>query len=89
MALASDTRGQSIGIAVFFLSLIAGAFVIWIVRMAGNPILADAANATNDPTANAATGWFQAFVTYLPAIFLLIGMFGLIVLSIYLRGIRQ
>lgn len=84
-----NDRAQSVGIAVFFLSLIAGAFVIWIVREAGTPILNHASNATADPTANAATGWFETFMTYLPAIFLLIAMFGLIVLAIYLRGIRQ
>lgn len=79
-------RGQAIGIAVLFLSLVAGAFVVWIVREAGQPILDHASNATNNATANAATGWMETWMSYMPVAFLVIGMFGLVVLSIYLRG---
>lgn len=84
-----DDRGQSLGIAGLFLSLIVGAVGIWIVQLLGTPMLDQAANAMADAQANAATGWFRTVIDWLPIIFLLIGMFGLIVYAIYLRGLQQ
>jgi len=84
-----DNRAQSLGIAHLYLALLAGTFVIWIVQMVTTPVLNHARNATASTQANTATGWFETFVTYLPGIFLLIGFFGLIVLAVYLNGIRQ
>lgn len=83
-----DNRAQSLGLVAFILALIGGAFLIWILRMAGQPILNHARNATAHSGANTATGWFETFMTFLPAIFLLIGMFGTIVLAIYQREAR-
>lgn len=84
-----DDRGQSLGIAGLFGSLVVGAIVIWIVQLLGTPMLDRAANATADAQANAATGWFRTWIDWLPIVFLLVGMFGLIVYAIYLRGIQQ
>jgi len=81
----NDTRGQSIGFIRLFLSLIAGAAVVWIVMEVANPVLAGTRNATNNAKANEATEWFQMAVDYMPLAFLLIALFGIIALSIFQR----
>lgn len=87
-ALLGDRRAQSISIAQFALALIAGAFLIWILQMAGTPLLDHAANATDASEANTATEWFRTFTTFTPAIFLLLGFFGPIVQAIFQREVR-
>lgn len=79
----------SIGLLAFFLALIGGAIVIWIVRLAGNPVLNKAANATASPAANATTDNFELVLTYLPAVFMFIGIFGIVIHAVYLRGIGE
>jgi hypothetical protein len=84
-----DTRAQSVGISRFLLSLVVGAFVVWIVQDISSPILGGAANATSNPQANQATVWFQDAVVWLPLGFLLIAFFGLLVLAIFQREVLR
>lgn len=80
-----DTRAQSIGLARFILSLIAGVPVIWIVWTITGKILPGARTATNDSQANQATTWIEQGVEFMPVWFLLVGFFGIIVLAIFQR----
>lgn len=80
-----DTRGQSIGIARYFLALIVGAIMIWIVNEVTSPILSGAENSTTNATANQATMWMQDIIGYLPIAFLILGFFSLVVYSVFVR----
>jgi len=80
-----DSRAQSIGIARYFLALIVGAVMIWIVDKVTAPVLSGAQNATTNASANQATTWMQDFIGWLPVAFLLLGMFSLIVYSVFIR----
>jgi hypothetical protein len=82
----TDNRA-SIGIIRFFLSLIAGAVVVWIVWEVANPILDGARGATNNAEANQGTEWFQLLVDNLPITFLMIAFFGLIALAVFQREV--
>lgn len=83
-----DERGLALGLAALALALIAGAILIWIIQLAGNPILDYAANSTNNATANTATGWFRSYLTFIPAIFMVLGLFGTIVYAVYTRSVQ-
>lgn len=80
-------RAQSIGIVRFFLSLIAGSFVAWIVWEIANPILTRADAQDAGQMGNQATGWIQSGVDFIVIAFLGIAVFGLLVLSIYQREV--
>lgn len=83
----ASRRAQSVGIALFFIALIGGAFVIWINQMAGESILNFAANQTSNPAGNAGTNWFRSFMNLLPVIFMGIGFFGLLAQAIFQREV--
>lgn len=87
--LRNDTRGQSIGIARFFLSLIVAAIVGWIVELVATPVLQGTLDASNNAQANEATNWFLTGVDYLPIAFMIIAFFGLITLSIFQREVLR
>lgn len=80
-----NNRGQSIGIARFFLSLGVAAVVYWITDLVSSPILDQSQNVTNNATANQATQWFEQSVTYMPLGFALISFIGIIALSVFMR----
>lgn len=82
-----DTRAQSIGIARYFLTLLVGAPVVWIVWEVTGRILPGAKTATSDAQANQATTWIQQGIDYLPIWILLLSFFGLLVLAIYQREV--
>ena len=84
-----DNRGQSIGIARYFLSLGVGAIVYWITDLVTTPILARSYNATNNETANQATQWFEQSVSAMPLAIALISMIGIIALSVFMREIDR
>jgi len=84
-----DTRGQSIGIARFILSLVVGAVMFWIVSLITDPLTTRAMDSTNNQTANTATGWFQTGISNLPLIFALISMMGLIVYAVFVREVGR
>lgn len=80
-------RASSIGIIRFFLSLIVGAVVTWIVWEVANPILDGARESTTSPEAAQGTEWFQLLVDNLPITFLMIAFFGLIALATFQRQV--
>jgi len=80
-----DTRAQSIGLARFVLSLIAGAPVVWIVWEVTSKILPGAKESTDHAKANQATDWIQQAVDYLPLVFLIGAFLGIVILAIYQR----
>lgn len=82
-----DERAQSIGILRMFLALAVGAIVVWLVRLAGDPILDTAGDHGTDATSSQGTAWLQTGVDYLPILFLLICFFGLIAYSVYRREV--
>jgi len=84
-----DTRAQSVGLARFILSLIAGAPVIWIVWEVTSKILPGAKASTDHEKANQATTWIQQGIDYMPLWFLLTAFFGVIVLAIYQRELLR
>lgn len=85
--LVDDRRGQSIGISRFFLALVVGAVVIWIVNLITSPILNRASNATSNASANQATVWLSDWFNWTPIFFLLVSFIGVIVFAVYRREI--
>jgi Na+-driven multidrug efflux pump len=84
-----NDRAQSIGIIAFFLSLIVGAILIFIVNTVTEPVLSRSSNATTNATLSQGTQYLQTGVDVLPLAFLLIGFFGLLVIAIYQREIGR
>lgn len=81
-----DDRAQSIGIARFFLALVVGAFVFWIVSTVASPLLTEARATSADGSEGAqATEWIATAIDYFPMAVLFIAFFGLIALSIFQR----
>jgi hypothetical protein len=89
MGIADDTRAQSMGIARFILSLIAGVPVIWIVWKISTPILSGARATTNSTKANQATTWLEQGINWMPIWFLIVSFFGIVVLAIYQRELLR
>lgn len=90
MALRDDTRGQSIGISRFFLSVfVVGALVFWIVDELGTPMLTGAQNETANATANQASTWLLDFLDLMPILMLFIALIGSIILAIYRREVTR
>jgi hypothetical protein len=85
MKLRVDRRGQAIGILRLFLGLAFGAFVYWIVTLATEPMLAFASNSSSDSISSQGTTWLESGIGYLPLLFLFLGFFGLIALSVFQR----
>ena len=77
-----DNRAQSVGLARFILSLIAGAPVVWIVWEVTSKILPGAKESTDHAKANQATTWIQQYIDYLPMVLLLTAFFGVLILTI-------
>lgn len=84
-----DDRAQSIGVARFFLSLVGASFVVWIVWEVANPILEHARGKNVGQTGSQATEWMQSGVDFIAITFLVIAVFGLLVLSIYQREVLR
>lgn len=82
-----DDRAQSIGLARFFISLVIGAFIFFIVTTIREPLSKHATSMSNSQTATQGTGWLNTLIDYLPVVFLLIAFFGLLVLAIYQREV--
>jgi hypothetical protein len=85
MRLAASERGQAIGILRLFLGLMFGAIVYWIVQIATDPMLAYADNSSSDSVSSQGTTWIESGIDYLPLLFLFLGFFGLIALSVFRR----
>lgn len=84
-----DNRGQSIGIARFFLALGVGAVVYWIVSLTTDPIIAGSKNATTNATANQATRWFEQGIQAFPLVMTLVSVIGIIALSVFKREVLR
>jgi hypothetical protein len=84
-----DARAQSIGIARYFLALIVGAIMWFILSETTDPMLDRANQTTTNSTANQATSWFSQGVQWFPIFVLLVSFFGLIVYSIFIRERRR
>jgi TRAP-type C4-dicarboxylate transport system permease large subunit len=84
-----NDRGQSIGIARFFLALMVGAIMYWIATLVTDPLLAGSRNATNNATANQATQWFEQGVAAIPLAVTLIAFVGIIALSVFMREVDR
>lgn len=80
-----DNRAQAIGIARFFLGLMVGAIVIFIVGEVTAPLFEHTGEQSQDQVATQGTAWLQQGIDYLPIFFLLISFFGLISYSVYSR----
>jgi hypothetical protein len=80
-----DTRAQSVGIMRFFLSLIVGGILTWILWEVTDPILSGASSATTNAKANQATTWFTDAIDWFPVFFLLIAVFGLVAVAVFQR----
>jgi len=89
MGIADDTRAQSMGLARFILSLIAGVPVLWIVFEISTPILSGARETTNSTQANQATTWMEQGVNFMPVWFLLVAFFGILTLAIFQRELLR
>jgi len=83
-----DTRAQSVGLARFILSLIAGAPVVWIVWEISGKILPGAKESTDHEKANQATTWIQQGIEYFPLWILIVSFFGIILVAIITRQVN-
>ena len=84
----TDTRAQ-VGIVRFFLALLIGAPLAYLVGQVVTPLLDHAADATAGTNAAPATQWFGTINDWLIVVFLMVAFFGLFSLAIYQRGIGQ
>jgi hypothetical protein len=82
-------RAQSVGLARYILAFIAGVPILWIVWKITGPILEGSREATNSTQANQATTWFQQGVDFLPVWYLIVGLFGLLVLAVFQREVLR
>lgn len=83
-----NDRAQSIGISQLILALVTGAIVIYFINVFGDEFLPGAQNATNNATANQATGYLIQFQDLVPIIILLLGFFFIIVLAVFRSEVR-
>jgi hypothetical protein len=83
----NDRAQGSIAISRFFLVLIVGAILFWLLSLISEPLLGGAKDTTTAPQANQATGWLQDFVGYFPFLVLFLAFMGLIVFSVYSREV--
>jgi len=84
----TDTRAQT-GITRFFLSLIVGAMLAYVVGQVVSPLLQQAGEASAGTPAAPATQWFATINEWLVVVFLGVAFFGLLSLSIYQRGVGR
>lgn len=87
MPLSSDTRAQSIGISNFFLALLVGAVMTWIIGAIARPVHSQMEDRTaaGDVVGLTMNDWIGAVIDNQPILFLLIAFFSLIAISIYQR----
>lgn len=85
MNIIDDTRGQPMGIARFFLVLVVGAILYWIMSLVSEPILTRAANATSNPDANQATQWFQMGFDLTILFIIMLSFAGMIAVAVLAR----
>jgi hypothetical protein len=82
-------RGQTIAIAEFIVSLMAGAVLFWIfVTKVGTELHAKDTAAVSGTTWQNGTDWLWVIGQNLPLIFLGIGVFGLLAYAVYAREVR-
>lgn len=79
----------AIGISRYFLSLLVGAFVVWIVNLIGGRILGGARNTSVTGPYADGTEWLTAAQDFLPIVFLFVGLFGILAYSVWVREIRR
>lgn len=84
----SDTRAQAVGYGNFFLALLVGAVMVWIVTAITDPIMSTARDHGSDPVATQSTTWISDFLAMWPVMIVIIAFFSLIVLAVFLRQIR-
>lgn len=84
-----DNRGSATGIARFFLALLVGAIVTWIVYEITNPLFSHVKDSGGDPVQQTATGYLEVFQANLPVIFLLFAFFSLLALAVFQREILR
>lgn len=82
-------RAQSTGIANFFLALLVGAIMMWIITAITTPLLARADKEGGNTAAAQATEWFDIAIGVFPVLALFAGVFSLLALSVYLREILR
>lgn len=83
--MAMDNRASAIGISRFFLALLVGAVVYWIVESITEPLFKYSADSSSDPVAMEANNYLQTFGGHLPIIFLFFAFFSLLALAIFQR----
>lgn len=82
-----DDRAQATGIANFFLALLVGAVMSWIITSITTPLFdhADETVAASDQVGATATNYFKIFITNFPMLFLFFSVFSILALSVYQR----
>jgi len=83
----NDRAQGAIGITRFFLTLIVGGILFWILSDVATPTLAGAKDTTSDAQANQATTWLQDFVGYFPMLVLGLAFLSIIVYAVYTREV--
>lgn len=90
MALRADDRAQAIGFSRFIMAVFVVGSILWfILDQVARPLATGAENSTTNATLNQGSAWLVDFIDLLPAIILVTGALGVIVLAIYQREVLR
>jgi len=82
-------NGQSIAVLGLFASLAVGALLLLLLRPAIRDILAQGSKRASDPQVTQANTWLLQLTNNLEVVFVLISVFGLIVLAVFRSSFAQ
>lgn len=81
-----DNRGSATATANFFLALVAGAVLSWIIREITAPIISRSESAAaGDSVGTEAVAYSEAFLGYQPVLFLFAAFFSYLALAVFQR----
>lgn len=86
-----NDRGQATGIANFFLAILVGAIMTWILDEVTSPLVSRMQNQTaaTDTVGTTMNDWWVLIFDNQPVMFLLITFFSLIALSVFQRAVLR
>lgn len=90
MPVHADDRAQAIGFSRFLMAtFVIGSLMWFLMDQVGRPLAQGAKNSTGNATMNQGSNWLLDFVDLLPAVILVTGVLGVIVLAIYQREVLR
>lgn len=81
-----DNRADATSISRLFLGLIVGVVVFWIVSLVTEPLFAHTSEASGE-VATKGTAWLQEGINFMPTMFLIISLFGIVAYAVFTREV--